>query len=430
MAIADQADAPARSWRVAGREIPVVLPTLDDPRLHLALVITTVQVLGQVVFDFDLSITQILVSIGVCALLEGAITLWRRHELVWPASAMLTGNGVALILRVPGTEHGDWWSTRGWWAFATIAGFSVLSKYLIRWRGRHVFNPSNLGLVVGVFAFRLLPIDALNDLQIDLQDLWWGPMSIGMIITLVVIFDGALAITRPIGMLGMALTFWGVFAAGTAVIAASGHCILARWHLGPLCDWELWRVLVTSPEVLIFLAFMITDPKTTPSDRFQRLAFGGMVGVLAVLFVAPHETELRVKLAILASLVVGCALRPLVERLVPAGAESFAEAFGWLGGWPQRVAIGTVTALGLATVIVGAASLSDVETPVLASRRRPARPGGSLRPPAGHDRHLGRGSEPTDDRRTGPRARPRPRERPGRGGTGAGGRRRRSWRPR
>ena len=34
----------------------------------------------------------------------------QQHVLMWPASAMLTGNGVAFILRVPGTRHGDWWS--------------------------------------------------------------------------------------------------------------------------------------------------------------------------------------------------------------------------------------------------------------------------------------------------------------------------------
>ncbi|MCB1029192.1 MAG: hypothetical protein KDB24_15685, partial [Microthrixaceae bacterium] len=56
------AGPPQRAINVAGRSLPVVLPRLTDPRLHLAAVITTVQILGQVVFEFDLSITQILVS--------------------------------------------------------------------------------------------------------------------------------------------------------------------------------------------------------------------------------------------------------------------------------------------------------------------------------------------------------------------------------
>jgi hypothetical protein len=34
------------------------------------------------------------------------LTFRRQRVIMWPASAMLTGNGVAFILRVPGTEHG------------------------------------------------------------------------------------------------------------------------------------------------------------------------------------------------------------------------------------------------------------------------------------------------------------------------------------
>src|SRR3978361_1968026 len=101
--------------------MPVVLPKLSDPRLHLAAVITTLQVLGQVEFHFRVSIPQILLSIATCALLEIAITARRQHILMWPASAMLTGNGVAFILRVPGTQHGDWWSLRGWWIYVGAA---------------------------------------------------------------------------------------------------------------------------------------------------------------------------------------------------------------------------------------------------------------------------------------------------------------------
>src|SRR6266581_9787087 len=97
-----------------GRPYPVLLPKLKDPRLHLAATITSLQVIGQVGFHFRLSIAQILVALVTCAVLEVAIAVRRQHVLLWPASALLTGNGVAFVLRVPGTQHGDWWSTRGW----------------------------------------------------------------------------------------------------------------------------------------------------------------------------------------------------------------------------------------------------------------------------------------------------------------------------
>ena len=53
------------------RPVPrFVGPSIRDARLHTAAVLITIQVLGQTVLDFELSIAQILVSIGTCALLE------------------------------------------------------------------------------------------------------------------------------------------------------------------------------------------------------------------------------------------------------------------------------------------------------------------------------------------------------------------------
>src|SRR5215510_11945131 len=127
---------------IRGTHYPILLPKYRDPRLHLAAVIITLQVLGQTAFGFSLSIAQILVAIGTCAVLEVSIAFFRQHVIMWPASALLTGNGVAFILRVPGTEHGDWWSMKGWWIFAGAAAVSILSKHVITWRGSHFFNPS------------------------------------------------------------------------------------------------------------------------------------------------------------------------------------------------------------------------------------------------------------------------------------------------
>src|SRR5213080_187917 len=101
---AHAAQAPSGpTFVIRGTPYPVVLPTLRDPRLHLAATITSLQVIGQVGFHFGLSVAQILVALGTCAVLEIAIALWRHGVLLWPASALLTGNGVAFVLRVPHT---------------------------------------------------------------------------------------------------------------------------------------------------------------------------------------------------------------------------------------------------------------------------------------------------------------------------------------
>src|SRR5262245_60577183 len=123
--------APARpTLTIMGREYPVLLPTVRDPRLHLAFVIVSLQVLGQTAFGFQLSIAQILVSLLTCAVLEFGITFFRHNVIMWPASALLTGNGVAFVLRVPGTPHGDWWSLHGWEIFAGTAAVALLSRHV------------------------------------------------------------------------------------------------------------------------------------------------------------------------------------------------------------------------------------------------------------------------------------------------------------
>ena len=286
---------------IRGTAYPVVLPKLRDPRLHLAATITSLQVLGQVAFDFRLSIAQILVCLVTCAVIEVAIVMRKQHVLMWPASALLTGNGVAFVLRVPGTVHGDWWSMNGWWIFAATAAGGLLSKYVIAWRGQHVFNPSNIGLVVCFLA--------LGRARVEPLDFWWGPMSWWMVLALAIIVTGGFTILRRLHLLRIALAFWVSFAAAIAVLAVTGHAMTARWHLGPITGFHFWWVLVTSPEVLVFLFFMITDPKTAPTGGRARVAYALVLGLVAGTLIAPTTTEWSAKVALLSSLAVVCAAK-------------------------------------------------------------------------------------------------------------------------
>jgi FG-GAP-like repeat/ASPIC and UnbV len=312
---AHAATAPAGGLTLRG--YPVLLPKLSDPRLHLAAVITSLQILGQAAFDFRVSIAQILISLGTCAVLEVGITFAQKRVLMWPASALLTGNGVAFILRVPGTRHGDWWSTRGWWIFAGTAAVSLLSKYVIQWRGSHPFNPSNIGLVICFLA--------LGRTRAEPLDFWWGPMSWWLALALAIILVGGFAILSRLKLLVVAVSFWLAFATGIGILAATNHAMTARWHLGPVHGAYFWWVLLTSPEVLVFLFFMITDPRTAPKGRGPRAAYAISVGLLAAALIAPLETEYATKVALLGALAIVCAVQPFVRRVrVPRPALALA----------------------------------------------------------------------------------------------------------
>ncbi len=347
--------AVGRTLTIRGTAYPVLLPKVRDPRLRLAAVITSLQVLGQTAFGFQLSIAQILVALATCAILEFGITFRQRRVIMWPASALLTGNGVAFVLRVPGTEHGDWWSMNGWWIFAGTAAVALLSKHLIRFRGHHFLNPSNFGLVV---CFVLL-----GSTRADPLALWWGPMSLWMVLALGIIVVGVFTILLRLHLLAIAVTFWVTFAVGIGVIAAAGHEMTARWHLGPITGFEFWRVLVFSPEVLIFLFFMITDPKTSPSGIRQRRVYAVAIGLVAVLLIAPTTTEFWTKVALLGALTLVCASRPVIALLAPR--------FGPMFTVPRQPVLGAL-AVGGCAAFAGLLVLAGL----------PARPSAAFASPA------------------------------------------------
>ena len=286
------------------------------------MVVITLHTLGQVGLGFHVSVPQILAAILTSALLQVAITFRQTRSFVWPASAMLTGSGIALILRVPSTPVGDHWTFHKWWMFSAIAAFSLLTKFVVRKGGSHVFNPSNVGLVL---AFIIL-----GSSRIEPLDFWWAPLSNpSMIIAYAVILIGGTLVTRRLGLLSTVISFWLVLAAGTAVNAASGQCFTARWAFAPVCGSSLWTTIVTSPEILIFTYFMITDPRTTPQGRVGRITFGALVGIVCVVLMAPQDTEFGAKVALLAGLTIMTAIRPLLERVVPEPRSAGDTLRGW-----------------------------------------------------------------------------------------------------
>ncbi len=288
------------AWR-----IPVVLPNRRDPRLKVSAVIISLQVLGQAVLNFKVSIAQILVSIAVCALIDMTVTFRRQHILAWPASGLLTGNGVAFILRASGTQHGDWWSLHGIELFVLAAVASMAAKHLIRPGGRHLFNPSNVGLVLVLLV--------IGPAHVFPQYLYWGPIGIPVGLALAVIALGAAWILRSIRMLPMALSFLITFTSLIALFALAGRSFIAIWHDGPITGASYWIHICTSPELFIFVFFMMSDPQTAPKSPLGRIIYGATTAIVAAGLLFFQTTEFGIKLAILAGLTVVCALVPLIE---------------------------------------------------------------------------------------------------------------------
>ena len=316
-----------------------MLPSPKDPRLHVSATFLVLYVLGMTQFHFRLSFPQIFTSVLTCGVIELAITFRQKRMIVWPASALLTGNGIAFIMRIPGTQHGDWWSTNGLWIYAATGAVAMASKYLVKFRGRHVFNPSNVALV--------LTFVVLGSTRVEPLQFWWGPMSAALLAVLIVIVTGALIVLSRVRMLSVAVIFWLTFATSLGILALSGHAFSANWHLGPVADYYFWKVLILSPEVFIFLAFMITDPRTAPGSRRGRQIYSLTIGLLGALLIAPMQTEYWAKVALLASLTIVCAARPPVILAREALERRRREA---RAGQParRRSQTGLIAAVGVA----------------------------------------------------------------------------------
>ena len=136
-------------------------------------------------------------------------------------------------------------------------------------------------------------------------------MSVWLALALTLIVAGGFAILRRLRLLGVAISFCPP-CRRHRVLATTEHGDDRRWHLGPITGAELWRILVFSPEILVFLFFMITDPKTVPDSRGPAgLRHGHRAAGRAP--DRPQTTEFATKVAVLAALALACAARPSIE---------------------------------------------------------------------------------------------------------------------
>ena len=228
---------------------------------------------------FDLPVGQALVT-GLTALLVQALAdAWTGRSVTHGAkSALISALSLCLLLRTPSLALA-----------ATAAAIAVVSKFVLRVKGKHVFNPTNLAIVVLVLAT---------------DRVWVSPGQWGTEPTLAFLLAsaGLLVVTRA-ARADVTLAFLTSYAA--FVFGRS-------WWLGEPLAIPMHRL--ESGALLLFSFFMISDPKTTPDSRAGRVLFAVMVavGAAAVHFVLFRTNGLLWALGATAPLV------PVLDRLVPA----------------------------------------------------------------------------------------------------------------
>jgi hypothetical protein len=140
-----------------------------------------------------------------------------------------------------------------------------------------------------------------------------------------------------------------------------------------MCGDQLWQILVTSPEVLIFALFMVPDPRTVPDGQAARFVFGVLVALLSVFLLGPTQLEFWTKTAILASLVIACALRFALARVMAPVDQSQGRFAGIRAmSWRLPAAVAVVISLAWVLPISGELSTHGPDLPAGISDRSAA----------------------------------------------------------
>ncbi len=115
-----------------------LVPRKNDPRIPFACILTAYAVLGCTVLGFNRTPLQILLTVAAgCGLDMGLHWLFCGRERLVPLSAYISMMSIGLLLNY----------SHNYYLLFLPVFFTIVSKYLVTFRGRHVFNPSLFGLV-------------------------------------------------------------------------------------------------------------------------------------------------------------------------------------------------------------------------------------------------------------------------------------------
>lgn len=215
-----------------------------DQRFLAPILITCILAIGDFGYQILESYPKTLAAILSAIALEIVLGRWATGR--WPhlASAYITGISVGILMR-----------STFWWPFVLCSLLSIASKYALRWRGRHLWNPSNLGMSVLLY---LAPQAAASLGQQWGNDIW--PI-------LVIWVLGGMILYR-LGRLHITLAYVAAFLALSLVRSAvSGQA------------WINEVAPITGPMYQLYIFFMITDPATTTRTWPRQCAVAVLVAV-------------------------------------------------------------------------------------------------------------------------------------------------------
>jgi hypothetical protein len=232
-----------------------------DVRFHAPILITYILAIGDAMYGIldnhssqwlsDVTNGQVTsyspTFVAILATIAIDMVLARFIRGKWPhlSSAYITGISVGILIKSPAL-----------WPFVMCGLISIASKYVLRVRNRHLWNPSNFGVTAMLFLAR----DDVASLSVQAGNEVWPVILIWVL--------GSLILYR-LGRLHIPLVFLACFLP-LALFRSSVTGNPWRAELGPM-TWPMFQ---------LYIFFMITDPATTTKKRWSQCLIVALVAVM------------------------------------------------------------------------------------------------------------------------------------------------------
>ncbi len=267
-----------------------------DSRYLIAFLITLVLMTAQLRYQMVGGYSRLLLSLAVCTGTEALLSWFDRGRIVNLLSAYISGISLTLLEKPQGGAM---------WPFV-IGGFlAISSKYVVRYRGSHLWNPTN---------FAICAMLLLSPGHVSVLSHQFG----NDLLTNLVIWTFGLIIASRVGVLHITLAYVGSF-----LLLNSLRAVL----FGQLVLPEI--APITGPMYQLFIFFMITDPRTVVRGRRRQISVAIIIAVVECLIRLASDrgvllpTAFNAAPALLALAMVGPVAKWLDLRSASRGERSF-----------------------------------------------------------------------------------------------------------
>ena len=230
-----------------------------SPKTLITILITVIVFGGEWYYGAMGGYRKLFITLGACAATEAVLSWFLLGRRPLLQSAYISGLSLSLLLRPQGDLI---------WPFLTAAALSIGSKYVLRYRGKHLWNPSNFGLSILI----LLAPAKVALLSHELGNDIWGNVVIWIVGLLVASRAKVLHITATYAISFTLLAVLRALVVGTPIAA----------EIAP----------ITGPMYQLLCFFMLTDPPTTVSTKRGRIGVTILIALVECGFRLANDFEL------------------------------------------------------------------------------------------------------------------------------------------